>query len=70
MILSINSSVPRAAYLHRRPKLALRQEMTWRYIGTKPFIQPMLTYDSSQPIQQILMKLFTIFAHFQRSKYY
>ena len=37
---------PRAAYLHRRPKLALRQEMTWRYIGTKPFIQPMLTSDA------------------------
>jgi len=48
----------------RRSLSTLLQEMTWRQIGAKPFLEAMLILDRLQPYEQTSVKYFSKFMHF------
>ena len=49
--LALNALGPRATYLHCRSLSALLQDMAWCHIGTNPFLEPILTYNSWVGVQ-------------------
>ena len=64
----INSSLSKAAYMHRWIGSSLVQILACRLFGTKPLSEPMLAYCKLHPWEQVSAKFHSKFKHFHSRK--